>query len=119
LSLLDPRLAWVAGDQAFLEDLLSLFLSETAEFRDTLRTAVAAGNGSAIQNAAHRLKGSLANFGPPATAVKELAAQLERAGTHQQYAEASEIVGQLDTALQALIEKVRTLHAEIAGDAHR
>lgn len=119
VSLLDPRLAWVAGDQTFLEDLLSLFLREAADFRDTLRTAVAAGDGNAIQNAAHRLKGSLANFGAPATAVKELAAQLERVGTHQQYAEASEIFGQLDTPLQALIEKVRTLHAEVTGDARR
>jgi signal transduction histidine kinase/CheY-like chemotaxis protein len=50
------------GDADLLREVIGLFLDDCPKLVDSMRLAVAAGNGKALKTAAHRLKGSAGNL---------------------------------------------------------
>lgn len=67
-----------AGAPGFFVELVSIFLAELPGRLDTIRGAVARGDGPAVGSAAHSLKGSSANLG--ARPLATLCERLERDG---------------------------------------
>ena len=66
------------GDEAFLQELLELYLGECSKLVAQIETAIAGGDAKGIERAAHTLKGSSGNMG--ATSVQAAALELETAG---------------------------------------
>ena len=71
-------LARVGGDEALLRELAALFLEEYPQLVRTITSELEAGNLAKAANAAHQMKGLLAQFG--AAAGKQAAYELELAG---------------------------------------
>ena len=69
-------LAETAGDEALLEELLTLF--RAAEDLDRMRQAVAVGDSATAMAAAHSLKGAAASLG--LESIRRLAEAVEQAG---------------------------------------
>ena len=71
-------LAETAGDEALLEELLSLFREAAAEDLDRMRQAVTVGDSATAMAAAHSLKGAAASLG--LESIRRLAEAVEQAG---------------------------------------
>jgi CheY-like chemotaxis protein/HPt (histidine-containing phosphotransfer) domain-containing protein len=67
----------VGEDEAFLQDLIQLFLKDVPERLAELREAVAAGNASLIEQKAHTVKGTAANMA--AIELSKIALEIETA----------------------------------------
>lgn len=63
------------GDNAFLREIVGIFLQDTPQRLTELRTSLAAGDATKFARAAHSLKGSASNLG--AVRLSAAAAQLE------------------------------------------
>lgn len=70
--------AETAGDEALLEELLTLFREVAVEDLDLLRQAVAVDDGATAVAAAHSLKGAAASLG--IESICSLAEAVERSG---------------------------------------
>jgi signal transduction histidine kinase/CheY-like chemotaxis protein len=79
-------LARVQGDVELLKELVALFLAELPELLTNLQDALNAGDGGAVERAAHKLKGSVGNFG--AQPAFEAALKLEGLGREGRLSEA-------------------------------
>jgi HPt (histidine-containing phosphotransfer) domain-containing protein len=66
----------VSGDWELLREIAALFREECPQALETLRDAIARGDGAAASGAAHSLKGSTANFG--ATCAVDAAFKIEQ-----------------------------------------
>jgi CheY-like chemotaxis protein/HPt (histidine-containing phosphotransfer) domain-containing protein len=66
------------GDRALLGELIGVFENDCPRMLDAVRQAVEAGDAAALQAAAHKLKGSVANFS--AGGAVDAAARLETMG---------------------------------------
>jgi len=90
----------MGGDQLILEEMARLFLEfAPAQVKD-LESAMACADPDAVRSAAHRLKGSISQFGVSQTT--ELAAKIEELGR----------AGDLEQAgglLSTLVEEVRQI----------
>jgi len=93
-------LARVGGDVELLKEIAELFLEEYPRVVNDLHKALEAGDSTAVERAAHGLKGSVANFG--ARAVEDAAFELEQLGRAQKLAEVSQVLNSLELALAAL-----------------
>ena len=71
-------LAETAGDEALLEELLTLFREAAAEDLDRMRQAVTVGDSATAMAAAHSLKGAAASLG--IESIRSLAETVEQAG---------------------------------------
>lgn len=71
LRALDPD-----GDDAFLREIIGIFLQDTPQRIADLRSSLAAGDVTTFSRAAHSLKGSASNLG--ANRLSKAAAQLEQ-----------------------------------------
>ena len=100
-------LARVGGDLELLKEIASLFLDEYPRALDDMRKALATGDAKLLENAAHGLKGSVANFCAPA--AEEAAFQLEKLGRAQKLDQAPEIVTALEQALALLQAELASL----------
>jgi HPt (histidine-containing phosphotransfer) domain-containing protein len=96
----DVALARVEGDVELLQDLAQIFLEELPQLTDRLRTGLACDDSKAVQHAAHALKGSAGNFA--ATAVFELAKQLEAMGRDGDLSQAPTTYEALEAELDRL-----------------
>jgi two-component system sensor histidine kinase/response regulator len=65
----------VDGEREILDGMIAIFMRQTPRIVEDIDAAIAAGDASALENAAHKLKGSVAMFG--ARASREAAQQLE------------------------------------------
>ena len=88
------------GDEALVRDLAKLLVETVPVQVDAVRSAVDARDGSALRAAAHKLRGSIASFGVPATV--ETARQLEALGASGNLADADALVAQLAADVQSL-----------------
>jgi HPt (histidine-containing phosphotransfer) domain-containing protein len=88
------------GDLDLLREVASVFLECTPPLLDELRDAVAARDSEAVSRLAHRLRGSLANFGAEDTV--EVAFRLEKMGVDGELAGADEAFERLTAGYQAL-----------------
>jgi signal transduction histidine kinase/CheY-like chemotaxis protein len=97
---LEAALARVEGDRELLRKMAEIFAGQSRPLLDSIKAAVAAQDGPALERAAHKLKGSVGNFG--AAAVVETAQQLENQGRNADWSHTAEACARLETQLQAL-----------------
>ena len=71
-------LARVKGDREMLQEIVQLFFAEAPELLARIQTAIAHGDGRALERAAHSLKGTVMSFG--AQTAGEAALRLEVMG---------------------------------------
>ena len=76
------------------------FLSDCPRLLGDLRAAIACGDGAALEQAAHSLKGAVANFA--AAAAVEAAARLEQMGRARDLAFAEAGLARLEAELEHL-----------------
>lgn len=84
----------LSEDGTLLRTLIDQFLSGLPAQVDALRVAVERGDPSALEQAAHRLKGSSGNFG--AETLAALCASLEMLGRSQSMAGASQLFQRIE-----------------------
>lgn len=108
-SVLDLKLALarVGGDQELLREIAVLFIEECPRAFAEIQEAIVAGDAAKLENAAHALKGSVANFG--ARDAVDAAFRLEKMGRAKEISEASGTLGELDAALSAVCAELGTL----------
>jgi two-component system sensor histidine kinase/response regulator len=106
---LDRQLALsrVGGDQQLLREIAILFIEECPRAFAQIQEAIACGDAAKLENAAHALKGSVANFG--AREAVEAAFRLEQMGRANDMSEAEKILGKLESALSAVCAELATL----------
>ena len=108
-SVLDLQLALsrVGGDKQLLREIAILFIEECPRAFAEIQEAVAAGNAAKLENAAHALKGSVANFG--ARNAVETAFSLEQMGRANEMSAAEGKLRELESALSAVCTELATL----------
>ena len=90
-----------------LREIAILFVEDCPRALAEIRDAVARGDAAKLENAAHALKGSVANFG--AHSAVEAAFRLEQMGRAGQLGEALETLRTLEHALSAVCAELATL----------
>lgn len=106
---LDRQLALsrVGGDQQLLGEIAALFIEDCPRALAQIQEAVARGDAAKLENAAHALKGSVANFG--AREAVEAALHLEQMGRANEMSEAEGMLRKLENALSAVCAELATL----------
>ena len=99
-------LARVGGDLELLKEIAALFLEDYPRSLDQIHQALDSGDAKALENSAHGLKGSVANFG--ARAAVDAAFQLEQLGRAHK-------LDQVPQALAALEQSLSSLQAELSS----
>ena len=100
----------LGGDTDFLKELVDAYLDSAPGLLAAMRQAAAAGDGAALQRAAHSLKTGSASMGAPALAA--LCKQLEdlgRSGALDGLTEA-----RIDTAAAAFDDVAAALRAQVS-----
>jgi protein-histidine pros-kinase len=95
----------VLGNERLLARLAARFLEDSSGALASVRAAVEGGDATAVEQAAHRLKGQAATF--DGHAVVRWAAELQQRGRTGDLAGADGLVAELATALQRLEEELR------------
>ena len=93
------------GDENLVRDLAQLIVDTTPAQVDAVHAAVDKGDGAALKAAAHKLRGSIVNFGVP-TAV-ETAKKLEAMGEAGDLAGAGELSRNLAAEVQLLRDSAK------------
>lgn len=100
-------LSRVGGDLELLREIAVLFLDECPRALLEIHQAVTGEDAVKLENAAHSLKGSVANFG--ASAAVAAAFRLEQMGRAQQLVEAPEALRALEQALSVVCAELAAL----------
>jgi HPt (histidine-containing phosphotransfer) domain-containing protein len=90
----------VGGNKSFLKELAALFLENGVEIMAQIREGIVKKDATAIELAAHSLKGSTAYFG--AKRVFDAACRLEVIGKNSSWTEAEAARSALEMELKAL-----------------
>jgi HPt (histidine-containing phosphotransfer) domain-containing protein len=90
----------VEGDLDLLKELADLFLEEAPNMVREIENAITTGDPTALQNAAHTLKGSVGNFAAPEAVAASFA--LEKMGRQQDLSNASPAFASLKHELERL-----------------
>jgi PAS domain S-box-containing protein len=93
-------LARFEGEPELLRDVVNLFLDDCPKLLDGIRGAVERGDAGGLERAAHKLKGTVANFS--ARASYDAALRLEVMGREGHLEQAPESLGRLESALEEL-----------------
>lgn len=94
-------LARLEGDAEILAELFSIFVSDAADMRERLTRAAAAPGATALQHAAHNLKGASGTLS--ARHVERLAGQIEQHAREGREAESRALVEPLLLAFDELV----------------
>lgn len=97
----------VGGDAELLKEIAVLFLENYEAWLGELRAAAGRGDAGVIQNAAHGLKGSVANFG--AKSAVEAALNLENLGRSHNLEQVPSSLAALEAALAELRPELEAL----------
>lgn len=97
----------VGGDVDLLREIAGLFLDEAGTLLEEIRRAIGAGDPTALEHAAHTLKGSVGNFG--AEPARRAAYWLELLGRNRQLESAGEALANLERELDLLRPALQTL----------
>jgi two-component system sensor histidine kinase/response regulator len=100
-------LARVGGDLELLREIAVLFIEECPRAFAEIQDAIARGDAAKLENAAHALKGSVANFG--ARDAVEAAFRLEQMGRTKDMSDAGQMVRRLESALSAVCAELGAL----------
>jgi len=106
-------LEMVGDDLEFLGTLVDRFLAQCPEMLAAMRDATARGEGSALRESAHALKGAAGNFG--AHRVRQIAFELEQAGRLGELDPAPGLLDALETEIEDMAEALRVLCAGVAA----
>lgn len=96
----------IGGDRALLDDLVELFLERYETMLERIRTALASKDQTAVEQAAHALKGTANNLS--ASEVVLSAGQLEALGRLGTLVEGPMIYTQLEKAVLRLVQVLET-----------
>jgi len=103
----EVALTRVGGDAELLREIAVLFLENYEAWLGELRAAAGRGDACGIQNTAHGLKGSVANFG--AKSAYEAALTLETVGRNQNLELVPSSLAALESALAELRPELEAL----------
>ncbi|MBM3755366.1 MAG: Hpt domain-containing protein [Acidobacteria bacterium] len=87
----------LGGDEELLREVARLFLDEYPMLMNEIRSAAVERDASAMERAAHSMKGSVSNFGTER--VYDAAYALERMGRAGDLSTADEFIAKLESAL--------------------
>src|ERR1700680_2673590 len=106
---LDRELALsrVGGDKELLREIAVLFIEECPRAFAEIQEAIVCRDAAKLENAAHALKGSVANFG--ARDAVEAAFRLEQMGRAGKLSESAEALGALEHALLTVCTELTAL----------
>ena len=104
---LQLALARVGGDKELLREIAVLFIEECPRALTEIQEAVATRDAAKLENTAHALKGSVANFG--ARDAVEAAFRLEQMGRANQMTGAGAVLSTLENALSAVCAELASL----------
>jgi len=107
----DALLDRVGGDIEFLQEIAGLFLEDCPKLLAQIRTAVSGGDARTLENAAHTLKGSVANFG--AEAARDAAFRLEALGRSGDMKPAPDAYSVLEQEIQRFTQELGRLSQEL------
>jgi len=109
----DALMDRVGGDVEFLQEIATLFMEDCPKLLGEIRTAVQVADARGLENAAHTLKGSVANFG--AEAAREAARRLESMGRAGDLKPASQAYAELEEEIQRFTTALTALSTELSG----
>ena len=111
LQQLDEALALsrVGGDEELLREVVELFLEDYPHILEKIRSAVTAGDATALEHSAHSLKGSVSTFG--AQRSYEAAFELEKQGRSGNLINSAADLSKLEAALATLRPELEALHS--------
>ena len=104
---LELALARVGGDEELLREIAVLFIEECPRALADIQQAVVAGDPGKLENAAHALKGSVANFG--ARDAVEAAFRLEQMGRAKEMGGAEGMLPTLERALSTVCAELAAI----------
>jgi len=106
---LDHQLALsrVGGDKELLREIAVLFIQDCPCALAQIREAITRADAAKLENAAHALKGSVANFG--AREAVEAAFRLEQMGRGNEMSEAEGMLCKLESSLSAVCAELAAL----------
>jgi PAS domain S-box-containing protein len=102
----DAILRRVEGDQELLQEIIGMFFAETPRLLATIQESIVRGDGKALQQAAHSLKGVVSSF--DAQTARDAALRLEVVGRSEDWAAAEPAWAQLEKEIAHLTQ---ALHA--------
>jgi CheY-like chemotaxis protein len=105
-------LARTAGDEALAQTIIGIFLEDCPNRLAAIRAAIEAGDGEALRQAAHALKGAAANLS--ASRVFEASRTLERLGAEKKMAAAEAAWRVLSAEASLLLDSLRAERAAVA-----
>ena len=97
---LDEALENIGGDMDLLKEILEIFLDDYPNQMEQIQEGILAGDSKAVEQAAHSLKGSVANFA--AGRAREAAYRLEVLGREGNLGEAKEALADLEREIGEL-----------------
>lgn len=100
----DGTMTRLAGDMELFHDFIDYFDEDSRPLLDALRDAIAAQDASAIQRAAHSLKGLAANFG--ASACESAAHEMEALGRSKDVTPAEVLLPRLEYEVERLAKEL-------------
>jgi HPt (histidine-containing phosphotransfer) domain-containing protein len=101
---LEAALNAVEGDRELLHRMIQLFMTQCPHLMEQIRTALARGDGVAVQRAAHTLRGSVCNFA--ASRAYEAATRLEQLGREGKLANAASAQAELEETMAQLHDEL-------------
>ena len=104
---LQLALARVGGDKQLLREIAVLFIEDCPRAFAEIQEAVILGDAAKLENAAHALKGSVANFG--ARDAVEAAFCLEKMGRAKDMGEAEGMLRALESALSVVCTELAAI----------
>ena len=110
---LEEALARTRGKRELLRKMADLFLADCPGLLAQICSALATGDGSTLERAAHRMKGSAANLSTPR--VVAVAGRLEEIGREGQFAGADVACAELEAEVGRLGHALETLKEEGAA----
>jgi len=100
------------GDEELLQELIGLFLGQAQQLLLEIHEAGERGDAKVLERSAHKLKGSMANYG--AKHAVETAQRLENMGRNQELGGIESVIGDLEIKLDQLQNEMRTYLEENA-----
>lgn len=102
----------LGGDLELLQEIAGLFREDCPKLLSEIRSAIHGANPTALERAAHTLKGCVANFG--AQAAVEAAFHLEKIGRSRQIDNAPSACERLETEIARFQQALDALARELS-----
>jgi HPt (histidine-containing phosphotransfer) domain-containing protein len=110
---LDAALHALEGDRALLQRIARLFVQQAPELFDDVENAIERSDASALERAAHKIRGSVTNFA--STRTHDAALRLETMGRQNDFACAAEARDELVACMKELRETLQRFSEDQAS----